>query len=64
MPITAFFSTLFRRSKKPEETESLEEKCEATLSMENGIPCDSLDLKAGQINGVYDAADDERFTPL
>ncbi|XP_066478436.1 collectrin [Tiliqua scincoides] len=53
-----------RRNKKPEETENLEEKCEATLTIENGIPCDSLDFKAGQINGVYVAANDERFTPL
>ncbi|KAJ7319586.1 hypothetical protein JRQ81_019097 [Phrynocephalus forsythii] len=54
-----------RRSKKEhEEREELEEKCETAITMENGIPCDALDLKAGQINGVYAAADDERFTPL
>ncbi|XP_033003253.1 collectrin [Lacerta agilis] len=53
-----------RRNKAPEEIEGLEDKCEATVTIENGIPCDSLDLKAGRINGVYAAADDERFTPL
>ncbi|XP_062982483.1 collectrin [Elgaria multicarinata webbii] len=53
-----------RYKKQPEETEGLEEKCGTAIIMENGIPCDSLDLKAGQINGVYAAADDERFTPL
>lgn len=59
-----FSSTLFRHNKAPEEIEGLEDKCEATVTMENGIPCDSLDLKAGRINGVYAAADDERFTSL
>uniref|UniRef100_A0A674ISI3 Collectrin-like domain-containing protein n=1 Tax=Terrapene triunguis TaxID=2587831 RepID=A0A674ISI3_9SAUR len=45
------------------ETGDLEDKCDTPVTTENGIPCDILDLKAGQINGVY-AADDERFTPL
>ncbi|XP_020642423.3 collectrin [Pogona vitticeps] len=53
-----------RCKKESEETEGLEEKCETVITVENGIPCDALDLKAGQINGVYAAADDERFTPL
>ncbi|XP_042312013.1 collectrin isoform X2 [Sceloporus undulatus] len=53
-----------RCNKEHEETEGLQEKCETTLTMENGIPCDTLDLKAGHINGVYTAADDERFAPL
>ncbi|XP_003218941.2 collectrin [Anolis carolinensis] len=53
-----------RRNKEPEETEDLEEKCETTITVENGIPCDTLDLKAGQINGVYAAGDDERLTPF
>ncbi|XP_060089989.1 collectrin [Heteronotia binoei] len=53
-----------RYNKKPEETEVLEEKTETAITVENGIPCDTLDLKAGQVNGVYAAADDERFTPL
>ncbi|XP_053161125.1 collectrin isoform X2 [Hemicordylus capensis] len=53
-----------RHNKMPEETDGFEEKCETVMTMENGIPCDTLDLKAGQINRVYTAADDERFTPL
>ncbi|XP_061485417.1 collectrin [Rhineura floridana] len=53
-----------RHNKEPEETEGLEDKCETAIAVENGIPCDTLDFKAGQINGVYIAADDERFTPL
>ncbi|XP_054830357.1 collectrin [Eublepharis macularius] len=53
-----------RRNKKLEETEVLEEKCEIAITVKNGIPCDALDLKSGQVNGVYAATDDERFTPL
>lgn len=34
-----------------------------TITIENGIPCETLDLKAGHVNGVF-AADDERFTSL
>ncbi|XP_019384825.1 PREDICTED: collectrin [Crocodylus porosus] len=52
-----------KNNKEPAETENLEEKCEATVTIENGMPCDMLNLKTGQINGGY-AADDERFTPL
>uniref|UniRef100_A0A8D2Q8Y7 Collectrin-like domain-containing protein n=1 Tax=Varanus komodoensis TaxID=61221 RepID=A0A8D2Q8Y7_VARKO len=51
-------------NKKIEEREALGQKCDTAITMENGIPCDSLGIKAGQINGVYTAADDERFTPL
>lgn len=64
MAITALCSTHCRYNKKPEDTEVLEEKCETALTVENGISCDTLDRKAGQVNGVYAAADDERFTPL
>ncbi|XP_025024747.1 collectrin isoform X1 [Python bivittatus] len=53
-----------RHNTNPEETEDLDDKCEAAITMENRIPCHILDLKAGQINGVYAAADDERFTPF
>ncbi|XP_044286084.1 collectrin isoform X2 [Varanus komodoensis] len=53
-----------RDNKKIEEREALGQKCDTAITMENGIPCDSLGIKAGQINGVYTAADDERFTPL
>lgn len=54
---------LYRSNKESVETEDLEDKCDTPVTIENGIPCDILDLKTGQINGVY-AADDERFTPL
>ncbi|XP_009087923.1 collectrin [Serinus canaria] len=50
-----------KKNKEPTERENLEEKVEVTL--ENGIPCEALDLKAGHINGVF-AADDDRFTSL
>ncbi|XP_009667498.1 collectrin isoform X2 [Struthio camelus] len=52
-----------KKNKESSETENLEEKCEVTVTIENGIPCETLDLKAGHINGVC-AADDERFTSL
>ncbi|KAM8821105.1 collectrin isoform 1-T1 [Eudromia elegans] len=52
-----------KKNKESSETEDFEEKCEVTVTMENGIPCETLDLKAGHINGVY-AADDERFASL
>ncbi|XP_070606752.1 collectrin isoform X2 [Erythrolamprus reginae] len=51
-----------KRHKNAEETEDLDDKYEPAITMENRIPCHTLDLKAGQINGVY--ADDDRFTPL
>uniref|UniRef100_A0A8C8VNT6 Collectrin-like domain-containing protein n=1 Tax=Pelusios castaneus TaxID=367368 RepID=A0A8C8VNT6_9SAUR len=58
-------SGIWRRKKNNEsvETEDLEDKYDTSVTIENGIPCDILDLKTGQINGVY-TADDERFTPL
>ncbi|NXA39070.1 TMM27 protein, partial [Eudromia elegans] len=52
-----------KKNKESSEREDFEEKCEVTVTMENGIPCETLDLKAGHINGVY-AADDERFASL
>ncbi|KFP42825.1 Collectrin, partial [Chlamydotis macqueenii] len=52
-----------KKSKESTERENLEEKGEVTVTVENGIPCETLDLKAGHINGVF-AADDERFTSL
>ncbi|XP_010205371.2 collectrin [Colius striatus] len=52
-----------KKNKEPAERENLEEKGEVNVTVENGIPCEVLDLKAGHINGVF-AADDERFTPL
>ncbi|NXQ41238.1 collectrin [Catharus ustulatus] len=50
-----------KKNKESTERENLEEKVEVTL--ENGIPCEALDIKAGHVNGVF-AADDERFTSL
>ncbi|XP_010217581.1 PREDICTED: collectrin [Tinamus guttatus] len=52
-----------KKNKESSDTENLEEKCEVTVTIENGIPCETLDLKAGHINGVY-TADDERFASL
>ncbi|XP_064928642.1 collectrin isoform X3 [Columba livia] len=52
-----------KKNKDSTERENLEEKSEVTVTVENGIPCETLDLKAGHINGVF-AADDERFTSL
>ncbi|KFR15511.1 Collectrin, partial [Opisthocomus hoazin] len=52
-----------KKNKESTERENLEEKGEVTVTVENGIPCEALDLKAGHVNGVF-AADDERFTSL
>ncbi|KAK9401963.1 TMEM27: Collectrin [Crotalus adamanteus] len=52
------------RHKNAEETDNLDDKYEAAITMENRIPCHTLDLKAGQINGFYAAADDDWFTPI
>ncbi|XP_032082743.1 collectrin [Thamnophis elegans] len=53
-----------KRHRNAEKTEDLDDIYEAAITMENRIPCHTLDLKAGQINGVYATADDDRFTPL
>lgn len=58
------FYSLFSRHKNAEETEDLDDKYEAAITMENRIPCHTLDLKAGQINRFYAAAHDNRFMPL
>ncbi|XP_007668617.3 collectrin isoform X2 [Ornithorhynchus anatinus] len=52
-----------RKSKSSPEMDDVEDKCETTVTVENGIPCETLDPRGGQINGVF-VADDERFTPL
>ncbi|NXV46531.1 TMM27 protein, partial [Uria aalge] len=52
-----------KKNKESTERENLEEKGELTVTVENGIPCEALDLKTGHVNGVF-AADDERFTSL
>ncbi|XP_029423114.1 collectrin isoform X4 [Nannospalax galili] len=40
-----------------------EDKCENTITVENGIPCDPLDTKGGHINDGF-LTEDERLTPL
>ncbi|XP_048652237.1 collectrin isoform X1 [Marmota marmota marmota] len=52
-----------RKNKGPSEVDDAEEKCENTITIENGIPCDPLDLKGGHINDVF-VTEDERLTPL
>lgn len=43
--------------------ENTEDKCENTVTIENGIPCDPLDMKGGHINDAF-GTEDERLTPL
>nr|XP_021578547.1 collectrin isoform X2 [Ictidomys tridecemlineatus] len=52
-----------RKNKGSSEVDDAEEKCENTITIENGIPCDPLDLKGGHINDVF-VTEDERLTPL
>ncbi|XP_054551804.1 collectrin isoform X2 [Talpa occidentalis] len=52
-----------RQSKGPSETDDTEDKCENTVTIENGIPCDPLDLKGGHLNDAF-ITEDERLTPL
>ena len=40
-----------------------EDKCENTIAIENGISCDSLDVKGWHINDTF-MTEDERLTPL
>uniref|UniRef100_A0A8C0RKZ5 Collectrin, amino acid transport regulator n=1 Tax=Canis lupus familiaris TaxID=9615 RepID=A0A8C0RKZ5_CANLF len=53
----------FRKSKEPSEADDTEDKCENTITIENGIPCDPLDTKGGHINDAF-MTEDERLTPL
>ncbi|XP_054244794.1 collectrin [Indicator indicator] len=50
-----------KRNKEPRQAEAVEEKAE--VAMENGIPCETLEVKGGRLNGGF-AAEEERFTPL
>lgn len=52
-----------RKNKGPSEVEDTEDKCENTVTIENGISCDSLDMKGGNINDAF-MTEDERLTPL
>ncbi|XP_047621784.1 collectrin isoform X3 [Phacochoerus africanus] len=52
-----------RKNKGPSEMENTEDKCENTVTIENGIPCDPLDMKGGHINDAF-GTEDERLTPL
>ncbi|XP_042098223.1 collectrin isoform X2 [Ovis aries] len=52
-----------RKHKGPSEMEDTEDKCENVITIENGIPCDPLDMKGGHINDAF-VTEDERLTPL
>ncbi|XP_068956743.1 collectrin [Petaurus breviceps papuanus] len=52
-----------RKRKASTETGDVEDKYETVVTVENGIPCDTLDSKEGRINRAL-AADDEKLTPL
>ncbi|NP_001300648.1 collectrin isoform 2 [Mus musculus] len=52
-----------RNNKGPPGVEDAEDKCENIITIENGIPCDPLDMKGGHINDGF-LTEDERLTPL
>nr|XP_004671524.2 collectrin isoform X1 [Jaculus jaculus] len=52
-----------RNTKGPSGVDDTEDKCENTITVENGIPCDPLDTKGGHINEVF-LTEEERLTPL
>ncbi|KAM9042952.1 collectrin isoform 1-T1 [Megaptera novaeangliae] len=52
-----------RENKGPSEMEDTEDKWENTITIENGIPCDPLDMKGGHVNDAF-VTEDERLTPL
>lgn len=52
-----------RKNKGPSEMEDTEDKWENTVKIENGIPCDPLDMKGGHVNDAF-VTEDERLTPL
>ena len=58
-----FFLCAFRKNKGPSEVDDAEDKCENTIAIENGISCDSLDVKGWHINDTF-MTEDERLTPL
>ncbi|ELR51015.1 Collectrin [Bos mutus] len=59
----SLFLCAFRKNKGPSEMEDSEDKCENVITIENGIPCDPLDMKGGHINDAF-VTEDERLTPL
>lgn len=59
----SFFLCAFRKNKGPSEMEDTEDKWENTVKIENGIPCDPLDMKGGHVNDAF-VTEDERLTPL
>ncbi|XP_037678348.1 collectrin isoform X2 [Choloepus didactylus] len=52
-----------RNNKGPSEVDDAEDKGEATITIENGIPCDPLDMKGGHSNDAF-MTEEERLTPL
>ncbi|XP_003416022.1 collectrin [Loxodonta africana] len=52
-----------RNNDGPSEVEDAEDKCETTITVENGIPCDPLDTKDGCLNDAF-VTEGERLTPL
>nr|XP_012640213.1 collectrin [Microcebus murinus] len=52
-----------RKNMEPSEMVDAEDKRENMITVENGIPCDSLDAKGGHINDAF-MTEDERLTPL
>lgn len=59
----SFFLCAFRKNKGPSEVEDTEAKCGNTVTVENGIPRDPLDMKGGHINDTF-LTEEERLTPL
>lgn len=52
-----------RKNKEPSEVDDTEDKCENAVTIENGIPCDPLDVKGGHINDTF-MTENERLTSL
>ncbi|XP_055987279.1 collectrin [Sorex fumeus] len=52
-----------RKNRESSEEDDTEDKCENTATIENGISCDPLDMKGGNINDAF-VTEDERLTPL
>ncbi|XP_036082584.1 collectrin isoform X1 [Rousettus aegyptiacus] len=52
-----------RKNKEPSEVDDTEDKCENAVTIENGIPCDPLDMKGGHINDTF-MTENERLTSL
>lgn len=59
----SFFLCAFRKNKGATEVHDTEDKCENTITIGNGVPCDSLDMKGGHRNDAF-MTEDERLTPL